>query len=369
MRLVCPNCDAQYEVDDGAIADAGRDVQCSNCGHTWFQMPPDLEAEQEAEEALFGTPAGTQVPQPISAQAAVTQRTKSVGQDAASAAGKGTAWDDDAADDLDAKPATAPVRSAEQPGAAKVAQPAVTPKPPEMPSPPPLPNPPPLPPMGRIDTPKAATPDLVKPELANAEPAQAAEQMPQPLAPRRGLDESLMAVLREEAERETAVRRSETPRSLETQPDLGLEETTGAASAAKAVRDRLARLRGPEPEPDTPEKPIARRDLLPDIEEINSTLRASTENRSGDELSMARPEPQKSASSSGFRSGFSLMLLIAVVLIATYLAAPKIAAQFPASEDLLQNYVSMVDAARIWVDAAMRSAISGLQNLTGGAPK
>jgi predicted Zn finger-like uncharacterized protein len=39
MRLVCPNCAAQYEVDEGAIPEAGRNVQCANCGDTWFQEP------------------------------------------------------------------------------------------------------------------------------------------------------------------------------------------------------------------------------------------------------------------------------------------------------------------------------------------
>jgi predicted Zn finger-like uncharacterized protein len=37
MRLICPNCDAQYEVPYDVIPEAGRDVQCSDCGHTWFQ--------------------------------------------------------------------------------------------------------------------------------------------------------------------------------------------------------------------------------------------------------------------------------------------------------------------------------------------
>lgn len=37
MRLVCPNCVAQYEVADGTIPDSGRDVQCANCNHVWFQ--------------------------------------------------------------------------------------------------------------------------------------------------------------------------------------------------------------------------------------------------------------------------------------------------------------------------------------------
>ncbi len=37
MRLICPKCDAQYNIADDAIPAGGRDVQCSTCGHTWFQ--------------------------------------------------------------------------------------------------------------------------------------------------------------------------------------------------------------------------------------------------------------------------------------------------------------------------------------------
>ena len=59
MRLICPNCDAQYEVDDAAIPSAGRDVQCSSCGHGWFQTHPEVEAAQEAESALHD--AGSQL--------------------------------------------------------------------------------------------------------------------------------------------------------------------------------------------------------------------------------------------------------------------------------------------------------------------
>ena len=55
MRLICPNCSAQYEVDATLIPDEGRDVQCSNCGHNWFELPPAVEAaapppEMEVEE-------------------------------------------------------------------------------------------------------------------------------------------------------------------------------------------------------------------------------------------------------------------------------------------------------------------------------
>lgn len=38
MRLICPKCDAQYDIADDVIPEGGRDVQCSSCAHTWFQM-------------------------------------------------------------------------------------------------------------------------------------------------------------------------------------------------------------------------------------------------------------------------------------------------------------------------------------------
>src|SRR3990167_3607508 len=56
MRLVCPNCDAEYEVDASVIPQSGRDVQCSNCGTAWFQIAPDVEADLRAEEALYEPP-------------------------------------------------------------------------------------------------------------------------------------------------------------------------------------------------------------------------------------------------------------------------------------------------------------------------
>ena len=70
MRLVCPNCDAQYEVDANAVPEAGRDVQCSNCGHTWFQVPPDVEAELDADRALYGRIKNQLTDQPDAADAA-----------------------------------------------------------------------------------------------------------------------------------------------------------------------------------------------------------------------------------------------------------------------------------------------------------
>ena len=55
MRLTCPNCDARYQVSDEAIPPAGRDVQCSNCGQTWFQHHPDNPpAETDSQSPDLG---------------------------------------------------------------------------------------------------------------------------------------------------------------------------------------------------------------------------------------------------------------------------------------------------------------------------
>ncbi|MEO0904736.1 MAG: zinc-ribbon domain-containing protein, partial [Pseudomonadota bacterium] len=60
MRLICPNCGAQYEVADDAIPPGGRDVQCSNCHLSWFQTekptvpgrkPMQLTSPQNPEPA------------------------------------------------------------------------------------------------------------------------------------------------------------------------------------------------------------------------------------------------------------------------------------------------------------------------------
>ena len=51
MRLTCPNCGAQYEVPDEVIPETGRDVQCSNCGDTWFQTHPSQQTEEDTEAA------------------------------------------------------------------------------------------------------------------------------------------------------------------------------------------------------------------------------------------------------------------------------------------------------------------------------
>ncbi|MBE3638090.1 zinc-ribbon domain-containing protein, partial [Mangrovicoccus sp. HB182678] len=68
MRIICPACQAAYDVPESAIAAGGRDVQCSACGHNWFQLwLPDLSARPAAgaPSAAAGLPApGREPPLP-----------------------------------------------------------------------------------------------------------------------------------------------------------------------------------------------------------------------------------------------------------------------------------------------------------------
>ncbi len=285
MRLVCPNCDAQYEVADNAIPEAGRDVQCSNCGHAWFQMPPLAEAEAAEEANLFG-------------------------------------------DDIAALTAA-------------VMAPTPAPAPEKMPDPVPV-----APPM----TAPEATASAFHEDEEDAPALPVAEAKP------RGLDESLMAVLREEAEREVQARRGEEPRALETQTELGLEQ----ASSLSPTQRRLAMLKGQNPDaaPPPPPKPAARRDLLPDVEEINSTLRSSTQTRDADDQVDALPDLTRPRN--GFKSGFVLMLLLAVLVLVAYIAAPRLSEQFPAAAGVLAGFVAKVDAIRGWLDGMMQQATTAL---------
>lgn len=40
MELICPSCEARYQVPAGSIGEKGRQVSCMNCGNVWHAYPP-----------------------------------------------------------------------------------------------------------------------------------------------------------------------------------------------------------------------------------------------------------------------------------------------------------------------------------------
>jgi predicted Zn finger-like uncharacterized protein len=344
MRLVCPNCDAEYEVDDAAIPPTGRDVQCSNCGHAWFQAHPDM-AEDEAEY----------LPPPAAQDSAAEDEVESgsdLAEDVAAKSAAESGAEDDAAiaAGAAANPST-PTDSTVPP------KDAVAWAPQDM--------------AVALAVEQAVAADAMTPTGARAaadDPlAQAAAQpVAEPSAATRNIDESVLAVLREEAAREVAARRAETSApALETQTEMRLAPASASAAGANTV---VARLKGePEPKVETPAQATRpRRDLLPAIEEINSTLRASS-GRSGEEEASLVAAEAAQASRNRFGGGFLTLVLLAVILLAIYILAPVIAEKVPALAGAVSAYVAAVDAARIWLDSQIRTLIGMLRGLEGSS--
>ena len=163
------------------------------------------------------------------------------------------------------------------------------------------------------------------------------------------VDESVLAILREEAEREAHARKGDVAKPLETQTDLGLDAAMSSTrkDAAVMASDLVS---GDE----TPEDRLnVRRTRLPDVEEINSTLRPSESGET--EVDGANMAPVAEGRS-GFRSGFLLVMTLAILASALYGSADAIASAFPALAGPLKGFVAIIDSLRLQLDGLMQSA-------------
>ena len=159
---------------------------------------------------------------------------------------------------------------------------------------------------------------------------------------------------------EAQARAAESASDLETQPDLGLESQSAPEDLrGQEARARMARLRGePEPRPADPDPkedidPDSRRNLLPDIDEINSSLEHTPER--DEDMSTTDAELARRASGGGFRRGFLWAVLLFVILTLVYIFAPQIAGLTPALEAPMTAYVNMVNDLRILLQQTVLS--------------
>lgn len=289
MRLICPNCGAQYEVDAAMIPAEGRDVQCSNCVTTWFQP-----GTQDADIGATSPPA----------------------QD---------------------------VRT-------------------ETPPPPP-----------EFRTPR-----------------------------RRETSEEALEIIRQEAAREARMRQAE---ALETQEEMPLDVPDDAVERGRQARAQIADLKRPVPDadddqartqadadgmdapfdPDGPlpgaefdpdfdkddiaegdrglapapqpprggssvaqeAPPASRRDRLPDIEEINSTLSPDDGAQDGDAVVASPAAARAARTSMGRKLGFSLVVIIAIAAIGAYVSAGSLAQALPDAAPAVAAYVEWVNTLRM----------------------
>ncbi|CUK05763.1 family finger-like domain protein [Shimia thalassica] len=388
MRLSCPNCGAQYEVPDDVIPQAGRDVQCSNCGHTWFQGPPeedvslteelggsvpvedwtpediaddvDVEPEIEPEES---PPMEEEEVQPPSVD--LNDEEEDIEPEVFVEPHSEVSADfeendvDNAPDDLDDAIGRALSFDQETTGLDDVLR----------------------------DT--ADEPDVEETSYDDDleeddweeqtsdfddEDLDDIDEAPEKL--RKSLNPEIAEILREEAEHEARVRAEEASVGLESQPDLGLsapQHVPETNKRAREARERMRRLRGipaQEPEQDAEPDPVqdhdihaSRRDLLPDIEEINSSLRA-TEDReyAASEEPAIFGERQRRR---GFRLGFALVLLVAAGALLVYVYHEQISASAPEAAPYIDTYLENANSARVWLDEQVTKMMLALQNAAG----
>ena len=293
MRLTCPNCGAQYEVPDGVIPPEGLDVQCSNCGNTWFQ-------DQDADPAQDIQPVAQDDFEP---------------QAEAEVQAEDDVWEDAVPEQSDAEP--------------------------ELPA----------------EEPASAFHDT---DPAPLDEDEWPEEEPEVEAPgqARGLDPAISDILKEEAERESQLRADEELGGLESQPELGLDATSDdePSRRARQARDRMAHIKGEQPSAKViDDRQGSRRGVLPDIDEINSTLRATESAVAPAGVEAIVPPPRKT----GFARGFALMLIFAAILVVIYHKAPDIAQAVPQADPMLSAYVALVDQARLWLDMVVSPLLNG----------
>jgi predicted Zn finger-like uncharacterized protein len=303
MRLTCPNCSARYEVADSMIPPEGRDVQCSNCSTTWFQPGRRTDV-------------------------APAVRVERPAPEAPAAAGSGRA-----ATEVSAPPAPpAPDPEARAGGAA--------------------------------EAPGAAAAAVVPPGVQappEAAPDASPEAPPEAPAPRqrREIDPEVRDILREEAEREARLRQAEAA-PVETQGEMPLSEEQDDANRARRRAELDAAKDAFAPDASAP----AARDLFPDIDEINSTLR-DTRDRSGTEQDATDIDTLDTAPRRrrGTRIGFLLAIALAAGAAGVYGNTERIALYLPEAAPVLDRFETAVDGARFWLDDLAR----GLVEAAGGA--
>ena len=249
MRLICPNCGAQYDVPDGAVPPAGREVQCSSCSHTWFEI--------EAPDA-------TQMATPQTAAVIPPEFTPAIT--------------------------------------------AVTP------------------------------PDT-------------------PLAQRRPIDETVKAILREEAARDRDLIASAPPPAT-VAPDPTAQRIAQIIHPDDTLTAETPRVPAITPKQITAPDPAT--DDMPSMDDINARLRGRSQAADDD---TGQPDAQDVTDRRGFRRGFALMLLIFAVLFAPYIFADQITAAAPQLRPAMDNYVAIINQFRI----NLNQAIAVLAGLVTGA--
>ena len=248
MRLICPNCDAQYEVPDNVIPQAGRDVQCSDCGNTGFQDPASATpAEPEFER------------QPVPPEVSTILQEEAEYERAA--------------------------REHDSP-------------------PPPAPEP--------ESQPEATSGPILQDE-------------PEPQHPFVG-------------------------------PDPG---ETDQERRAREAGERMARMQGVAGVNPFEAADDSRKSVLPDVDALNSSLASPADAAQSIDLDDLT---RRNRRASGFRTGFTLIIFVALIAVAVYMAHENLGRALPPLAPALDSYAAFVEDIRMQIN---HQAESLMQRLDG----
>ena len=173
-------------------------------------------------------------------------------------------------------------------------------------------------------------------------------QMP-PLRQRRSLHPSVAGVLREEAKREVKERGSNAPQVLESTAQSGSSDQAREADMDMQALEALYQ---------NSEKNAksTRGALLPDIDEINSTLSTG-----GTEWPSNTDASKEIAQKGQRRLGFLIGIAIIVAAAALYYFADRLGDRIPSLQQPLELYQQWINNMRIVLDQWIRQAIDWLQ--------
>jgi predicted Zn finger-like uncharacterized protein len=190
---------------------------------------------------------------------------------------------------------------------------------------------------------------------------------------RRELDPAIRDLLREEREREETLRHGGVAGGIEAQEEMALNDpatdlngTEAEEGEDEADAETLAALRAATAIGTAAAATPSGRDLLPDIEEINSTLRATTDRNAREmdssDIDTIEAIPRRRR---GFRLGFILIVVLAALAVGAYSFSPEISEAVPQAGPVLETYVGQVDIFRFWLDDLVQGLAERLSSSTG----
>lgn len=117
----------------------------------------------------------------------------------------------------------------------------------------------------------------------------------------------------------------------------------------RPATDRRTARPGQEIEENVEEtaRPVSRKELLPDVEELNATLRGNVpDSTPNDEMEMGENQPVTKS----FGKSFVTTLFVIALFVALYVMKPMIIAKLPEAAIALDPYVAFIDSIRLLIE-------------------